>query len=128
MYVLVQLILGIILLGSWIAWEAKFAKFPMVPRELFSGQRVVAFAFLVAFVAGADFYSLINFFPISFSAVWSPDPVQVGLKGLGYGISTTVGAVFFNALLSTWIPARSILLISAIIMSKYSVTPTYLRM
>ena len=75
-------------------------------------------AFLVAFIAGFDFYSLINFFPVSFSTVWSPDPVQVGLKGLGYGISTTVGAVFWNAMLSTKLEAKYILLISSVLMSK----------
>jgi MFS family permease len=119
-YVLVQLILGILLIAAWVVWEAKFAKFPMVPKEMFQGQRIVALAFFIAFVAGMDFYSVINFFPMSFSAVYDPDPVQVGLKGLGYGISTTVGAVFFNALLSTKIPARTILLVAAVLMSKLS--------
>jgi hypothetical protein len=117
-YVLAQLIIGILLIISWVVWEAKYAPYPMIPRELFQGQRVVALAFLIAFIAGFDFYSVINFFPLSFSTVWSPDPVQVGLKGLGYGISTTVGAVFFNSLLSTRLPAKYILLISAVLMSK----------
>lgn len=90
----------------------------MVPGALFKGQRIVALAFFIAFVAGMNFYSLINFFPLSFGAVYNPDPVQVGLKGLGYGISTTVGAVFFNALLSTKIEAKWILLVAATFMSK----------
>lgn len=118
-YVLAQLIIGILLIISWVVWEAKFAKFPMVPKEMFQGQRIVAIAFFIAFVAGMNFYSVINFFPLSFSAVYEPDPVQVGLKGLGYGISTTVGAVFFNALLSTKIPAKAILIVAAILMSKF---------
>lgn len=95
----------------------------MVPREMFSGQRIVGLAFFIAFVAGMDFYSLINFFPLSFSSVYDPDPVQVGLKGLGYGISTTVGAVFFNALLSTKIEARYILLTAAALMSMFTPSP-----
>lgn len=117
-YVLPQLILGILLIVAWVVWEGKFAPFPMIPRELYQGQRIVALAFLVAFIAGFDFYSVINFFPISFSTLWSPDPVQVGLKGLGYGVSTTVGAVFWNYLLSTRMPAKYILIISATLMSK----------
>ena len=119
-YVLPQLIIGIFLIIAWVVWEWKFAPHPMIPRELYQGQRVVALAFLVAFIAGFDFYSLINFFPLSFSTLWDPDPVQVGLKGLGYGISTTAGAVFWNALLSTKLPARYILMISSILMSKSS--------
>ena len=73
----------------------------MVPGAIFRGQKIVGLAFFIAFVAGMNFYSVINFFPLSFSTVYNPDPIQEGLKGLGYGISTTVGAVFFNALLST---------------------------
>ncbi|KIW77617.1 hypothetical protein Z517_10063 [Fonsecaea pedrosoi CBS 271.37] len=118
-YVLAQLIIGILLIIAWVIWEWKYAPHPMIPRELYQGQRVVALTFLVAFVAGFDFYSLINFFPISFSTLWSPDPVQVGLKGLGYGISTTAGAVFWNALLSTRLEAKYILLMSSIIMTAF---------
>lgn len=39
-------------------------------------------------------------FPLTFSAVYAPDPVQVGLKGLGYGISVTAGAAIINWALS----------------------------
>ena len=117
-YVLSQLIIGILLIVAWVIWEGKFAPHPMIPRELYQGQRVVALAFLVACIAGFDFYSLINFFPLAFSTLWSTDPVQVGLKGLGYGVSTTVGAVFWNAMLSTKLEAKYILLIASVIMSK----------
>jgi len=90
----------------------------MVPHAIFSGQRIVGLAFVIAFVAGMNFYSLINFFPLSFGAVYDPDPVQIGLKGLGYGLSVTVGAVFFNALLSLpQIPASAVLLTGAVLMS-----------
>ncbi|KIW13033.1 hypothetical protein PV08_08220 [Exophiala spinifera] len=119
-YVMAQLIIGIFLILAWIVWEWKFARYPMIPRELYQTQRVAPLAFLVAFIAGFDFYSLINFFPISFAALWDPDPVQIGLKGLGYGISTTVGAVFWNSMLSTKMPAKYILLISSIIMTTFT--------
>lgn len=120
-YILAQLIIGLVLIGAWIVWEYKFARFPMVPKEIFAGQRVVGLVFFVAFVAGINFYSLLNFYPLSFATMYNPDPIQVGLKGLGYGISVTAGAVFFNALLSTSIEAKWILLVSAVIMSKFSI-------
>ena len=121
-YIISQLIIGVFLIILWIIWEWKFAKNPMVPRDLFAGQKTVGIAFFIAFVAGLNFYSLINFFPLTFSAVYSPDPVQIGLKGLGYGISVTAGAVFFNSLLSVKaIPASAILTISAALMSEFAV-------
>ncbi|KAH6715893.1 putative major facilitator superfamily transporter [Leptodontidium sp. MPI-SDFR-AT-0119] len=99
-YVLAQLIIGILLIIAFIIWEWKGAKVPMVPRELFQGQQTIGVTFLLLFVAGMNFYSLINFFPLTFSAVYAPDPVQVGLKGLGYGISVTAGAAIINWALS----------------------------
>lgn len=118
-YVLSQLIIGLVLVGAWVVWEWKFAKYPMIPRQIFQGQRVVALTFFIAFVAGINFYSLLNFYPLSFATMYDPDPIQIGLKGLGYGISITAGAVFFNALLSTSIEAKWILLVAASLMSKY---------
>ncbi len=93
----------------------------MIPRELFAGQRIVGMAFLIAFVAGMYYYSLINFFPIVYESVYDPDPVQVGLKGLGPGFSVTFGAVLVNAALSLWKGHnRELLLVSAILMSMLS--------
>lgn len=117
-YVLVQLLIGLLLIVAFVLWEWKFAKYPMIPRELYQGQTVIAKAFLVAFIGGAEFYSLINFFPMSFSTVFDPDPIQVGLKGIGYGLSTIIGAALANSLLSTKIPAKYILLVGAVLMSK----------
>ena len=90
----------------------------MVPSELFAGQRIVATAYIVAFVAGMNFYSLLNFFPLEFSAVCPPDPIQVGLKGLAPGLSTTIGVTVVNAALS-WFPShnRELLLASTVIMT-----------
>ncbi|KAJ9646693.1 hypothetical protein H2204_000385 [Knufia peltigerae] len=118
-YVLSQLIIGLVLVGAWVVWEWKFAKYPMIPRQIFQGQRVVALTFFIAFVAGINFYSLLNFYPLSFATMYDPDPIQIGLKGLGYGISITAGAVFFNALLSTSIEAKWILLVAASLMTAF---------
>lgn len=72
----------------------------MIPKELFKGQRVVGLAYLVAFISGMNFYSILNFFPLLFSAVYEPEPVQIGLKGLAYGIALGLGATGFNIALS----------------------------
>jgi hypothetical protein len=101
-YVLCCLLIGLALLCTWVVYEWKFAKYPMVPKELFLGQRVVALSFAVAFVAGMNFFSLLNFWPLTISEVWYYDPVQIGLRGISAGFATAIGAIFWNALLSTF--------------------------
>jgi len=113
------LIVGILLIIAFIAWEWKGAKRPIIPREIFTGQRAVGVSFFAAFVGGMNFYSLLNFYPLTFSSVYTPTPVAVGLKGLGYGFSVTLGAVFFNFMLSVFKKHnREVLTIAAVIMSK----------
>ena len=122
-YVLSTILIGTFLIAAFVLWEWKFAKFPMIPGKLFAGQRIVGMAFLVIFISGVYYYALINFVPILFEAVYDPDPIQVGLKALGPGISVIIGAVFINAALSVWKRNnREILLVSAVLMSK-SQTP-----
>jgi hypothetical protein len=104
---------------AFCGWEWRGAKVPMIPRELFAGQRIVGLAYLVAFVAGMYYFALINFIPIVNESVYNPDPVKVGLKGLGPGFSVTLGAVLVNAALSLWKGHnRELLLGAAIMMSK----------
>lgn len=119
-YCLSTLIIGIALIATWIVWEAKFAKYPMVPGALFKGQRIVALAYATAFVGGMFFYSALNFLPLIWDSVYVNDPIQIGLKGLGPAIATTLGAIGFNALLSTY-PARSreVLMAGALIMTGF---------
>jgi len=91
----------------------------MVPHALFQGQNIIGMTFLIAFVAGMNFYSLLNFIPLSFSNICDPDPVQVGLKGLGPALGVTFGATLGNALIAVSKGhAREIMLVSCILMSK----------
>jgi MFS family permease len=101
-YVLCTLLIGFAMIVVWILWEWKGTAHPMVPMQLFQGQRVVSLAYAVAFVAGMNFFSVLNFWPLMISMVWDADPVHVGLRGLAAGLSVTVGAIFFNSLLSTY--------------------------
>src|SRR6202012_1743650 len=56
-YVLCMLFVGAALIAGFVIWEWKGAKYPMVPKDLFVGQRVVAIALAVAFISGMNFYS-----------------------------------------------------------------------
>ncbi|KAF2021023.1 MFS general substrate transporter [Aaosphaeria arxii CBS 175.79] len=119
-YVLCTLIIGLLLIGAWIVHQWKFAKHPMIPHELFRGQRIVGLAYVIAFAAGMNFFSILNFFPITFTNVYDPIPVQIGLKGLPPAFTTTFGAIGFNAALSTF-PGRSreILLVALFFMTAF---------
>ncbi|KAH0845033.1 putative major facilitator superfamily transporter [Fonsecaea pedrosoi] len=126
-YVLVTLLLGALLIIFFVVWEAKFARAPIVPREMFSGQRIVALAYCIGFVSGLNFYSILNFFPILMSQVYDPDPVQVGLKGLGYGCCIGVGSMAGNVAVARFRRHhREVLLFFILIMSK-SPTPFRFR-
>ncbi|KJY00781.1 hypothetical protein TI39_contig312g00027 [Zymoseptoria brevis] len=118
--VLATLIIGVFLIIGFCVWERKLAKKLMIPRELFSGQTIVAITFAISFISGINFYSLINFFPATFSSLYNPDPIQVGLKGFGYGISVTAGAASVNALM-TYLPKynRELLLGSCVLMTAF---------
>ncbi|KIW21582.1 hypothetical protein PV08_02162 [Exophiala spinifera] len=120
-YVLCMLFIGAALIAAFVVWEWKGAKYPMVPRDLFAGQRVVAIALAVAFVSGMNFYSMINFAPLTYSTVFDPDPIQVGVKGLGYSIAITVGASVMNAALTILKGHnREILLVSCVLMTAFT--------
>jgi hypothetical protein len=60
-----------------------------------------------------------------FQDVFDPDPVHVGVMGIGPAILTTFGAVFFNAALS-WFKGRNreLLTVATVLMSKYHVLAT----
>ncbi|KAI4606403.1 hypothetical protein J4E80_010155 [Alternaria sp. BMP 0032] len=120
-YVLCTMLIGLFLIALWIIYEAKFAAYPMVPSALFSGQRIVGLAYVVAFSAGMNFFSILNFFPVTFSSVYTPDPVSIGLRGLGPALTTAVGAIFFNAALSAF-PGhtREVLLVAVGIMTSFA--------
>lgn len=77
-----------------------------IPGGLFKGQKVVTYAYIVAFVAGMNFFSYLNFWPLLISNVYDPDPVKVGVRGIGAGLATTVGAIIASILISIF-PGRA---------------------
>ncbi|KAL5364874.1 major facilitator superfamily domain-containing protein [Aspergillus floccosus] len=53
-YVLTQLLVGVALLIAFVVWEWKFCKDPMIPHDMFAGQRIVAKMYALAFIAGKN--------------------------------------------------------------------------
>lgn len=120
-YVLGTMLSGLALIAAWVVYEWKFARHPMVPGELFKGQRIVGLAYVVAFAAGMNFFSILNFFPVTFTSVYDPDPVRIGVRGLGPAFTTALGAIGFNAALS-FFPnhTREVLLLAVLIMTGFA--------
>ena len=107
---------------------------------MFTGQRAVAMALVICFVAGEPssptsiefpslskanltqgmgLFAVVNFFPLLYSTVFPADPVQVGLKTLAPSMMNNVGAIIFNTSLSAFKKHnREVLLVATIIMSK----------
>jgi hypothetical protein len=63
-YVLCELIIGFFFMLTFVLWESKGAKASMVRGELFAGQRIVALAYIAAFLVGIYYYALANFIPL----------------------------------------------------------------
>ncbi|KAI8935345.1 hypothetical protein NX059_007930 [Plenodomus lindquistii] len=120
-YVLGTMLSGLASIAAWVVWEVKFARHPMIPKELFKGQRIVGLAYVIAFTAGMNFFSILNFFPLTFSNVYDPVPIRIGLRGLGPAVATAIGAILFNAGLSKFPNnTREVLLVAVVIMTTFA--------
>jgi len=101
-HVLVPLILGVALLVGFAVWEAKFAKFPMFPRRLMQAPRILLLTLVITFISGANFFSILMFWPTQAFNVYGHDPVGVGIRGIPIGFSILAGACIVLWLLSVF--------------------------
>jgi hypothetical protein len=51
---------------------------------------------VAAFIGGMNFYSVLNFFLLTYETVYIPTSIRVGLYGLGYGFSVACGAALLE--------------------------------
>lgn len=110
-HVLVPLILGGVLLVAFWVWEEYFAKFPMFPRRLRKDPRILALTLVITFISGANFFSVLLFWPTQAFNVYGHDPVGVGIRGIPIGFSILAGAVIVLWLLSVFRGGNRILMI-----------------
>jgi len=100
-HVLAPLIIGFVLLFVLFpVWEIKFAKFPMFPSRMKQDARILVLTLIITAISGANFFSVLMFWPVQAFNVYGHDPVQVGLRGMPIGFSILVGAVIVLGLLS----------------------------
>lgn len=101
-HVLLPMLLGVALIIAFIVWEGWFAAYPMFPKRINQSPRVLVLTLIITFISGANFISLIAFWPTQAFNVYGHDPLQVGIRAIPIGISLMVGAVAGLFLLSLW--------------------------
>ncbi|KAH6710988.1 MFS multidrug transporter-like protein [Leptodontidium sp. 2 PMI_412] len=99
-HTLVPLLLGAALLAGFCFWEIYGAKYPMFPSRLKKEPRVLALTLVITFISGANFFSVILFWPTQAFNVYGHDPVGVGVRGMPIGFSILAGACIVLWLLS----------------------------
>ena len=123
-HVLVPLLLGAAFLVAFAIWEVKFAKFPMFPSRLKQEPRILALTLVITFISGANFFSVIMFWPTQAFNVYGHDPAGVGLRGVPVGFSILTGAVVVLWLLSVLRGHnKELMIVSSIIMTAGTSAP-----
>ena len=117
-HVLVPLFVGFSLIVAFVVWEAKFAKYPMFPARIKQSPRILLLTLVITCISGANFFSVLLFWPTQAFNVYGHDPVGVGIRGLPIGFSILAGAVIVLWLLSLFRGHnRELMIVSSIIMT-----------
>ncbi|SLM33307.1 Major facilitator superfamily domain, general substrate transporter [Lasallia pustulata] len=117
-HVLVPLILGAVLLIAFAVWEVKGAKYPMFPSRLKQEPRVLALTLVITFISGANFFSILMFWPTQAFNVYGHDPVGVGIRGIPVGFAILAGACIVLWLLSVFRGHnKELMVVSSILMT-----------
>jgi len=99
-------------------WEIKFAKFPMFPSRMKKEARILTLTLIITAISGANFFSVIMFWPTQAFNVYGHDPVGVGVRGIPIGFSILTGACIVLWLLSVFRGHnRELMIISSILMT-----------
>ncbi|ATZ53302.1 hypothetical protein BCIN_09g01740 [Botrytis cinerea B05.10] len=110
-HVLVPLILGVAFIVAFCFWEVYGAKNPMFPARLRKEPRILALTLVITFISGANFFSVLLFWPTQAFNVYGHDPIGVGIRGLPVGFSILVGACVVLWLLSVFRGGNRMLMI-----------------
>lgn len=90
----------------------------MFPKRLQQDPRILALTLVITFISGANFFSILMFWPTQAFNVYGHDPVGVGIRGLPVGFSILAGACIVLWLLSVFRGHnRELLIVSSILMT-----------
>ncbi|KAJ9638267.1 hypothetical protein H2201_008867 [Coniosporium apollinis] len=118
-HTLAPLIIGaFVLFVLFPLWEIKFAKFPMFPSRMKKEARILTLTLIITAISGANFFSVLMFWPTQAFNVYGHDPVGVGIRGLPIGFSILFGACIVLWLLSVLQGhIRELLVVSSVLMT-----------
>lgn len=117
-HVLVPLLLGAVLVLCFFVWEARFAKYPMFPKRLKQEPRILALTLVITCISGANFFSVLLFWPTQSYNSYGHDALSVGIRNITLGFSILAGACIVLALLSlTKGHIRELMLVSCLFMT-----------
>ncbi|KAF8247960.1 MFS general substrate transporter [Wilcoxina mikolae CBS 423.85] len=117
-HVLVPLILGVLLLIAFYLWEVYGTEYPMFPSRLKQAPRVLGLTLVITFISGANFFSVLMFWPTQAFNVYGQDPVGVGIRGLPVGFGILTGAVLCLCLLSAFRGKnRELMIVASVLMT-----------
>lgn len=117
-HVLVPLLLGIVLIAAFLIWESFFAPYPMFPKRLLQAPRILILTLVITFISGANFFSVLMFWPTQAFDVYGHDPVGLGIRGLPVGFGILTGAFVVLWLLSVFRGHnKELLIVSSVLMT-----------
>ncbi|KAK4164189.1 major facilitator superfamily domain-containing protein [Cladorrhinum sp. PSN259] len=98
--ILAPLICGVVILVVFAAWERLWARHPMIPRYMGKHPWTLGLTFVITFISGANFFSVLMLWPSQAYNVYGHDPVGVGIRGLPFAFGIFGGCVVSLLLLS----------------------------
>ncbi|KAI9642085.1 hypothetical protein NHQ30_009956 [Ciborinia camelliae] len=117
-HTIVPLVLGGVFIVAFCFWEVYGAKYPMFPSRLRKEPRILGLTLVITFISGANFFSVLLFWPTQAFNVYGHDPIGVGIRGLPIGFSILIGACVVLTLLSAFRGGiRTLMIISSCMMT-----------
>ncbi|KAL1620662.1 hypothetical protein SLS54_006018 [Diplodia seriata] len=99
-HVIATLVIGLVLIIAFIVYECFFAPWPMFPGRLKQNPRNLCLILLITFTSGANFFSVLVWWPVQSGSMYDEDPIQVGIRSLPIGFGIIGGSVIVALLIS----------------------------
>ncbi|KAF9884761.1 hypothetical protein FE257_001251 [Aspergillus nanangensis] len=117
-HVLAPLILGGVMLIGFGFWEIYGTDYPIFPSRLKQEPRTLGMTLVITFISGANFFSVLMFWPTQSFNVYGHDPVDVGVRSIPIGFGIMFGACIVLWLLSVFRGHnKELLIVSSILMT-----------
>jgi hypothetical protein len=94
------MLIGAVMLIGFVMWEMYGTKYPMFPGRIKQDPRILLLTLVITFISGANFFSVLLFWPTQAFNVYGHDPIGVGLRGMPIGFCILGGACIVLVLIS----------------------------